>query len=94
MVTPLVPRALDRYVFIDGFWRSVNYEEVYLHAYVNLSEARVGIGRYGLYYNGSRKHASLGRRKPDSMYAGTARGQTRPARHPRSAAALTPRACS
>ena len=81
-------------VFIERFWRSLKYEEVYLHAYENLSEARTGIGRYMLYYNGDRKHASLGRKTPDSVYAGTATGSVRPARHPRSTAALTPRACS
>jgi len=80
-------------VFIERFWRSIKYEEVYLHAYEDLTEARIGIGRYMLYYNGSRKHASLGRKTPDSVYAGTASGFVRPARHPRSAA-LTPRPCS
>ena len=81
-------------VFIERFWRSIKYEEVYLHAYEDLTQARIGIGRYMLYYNGDRKHASLGRKKPDSVYAGTATGFVRPARHRCSAAALTPRACS
>ena len=81
-------------VFIERFWRSIKYEEVYLHAYDDLKQALIGIGRYMLYYNGDRKHASLGRKTPDSVYAGTATGFVRPARHPRSAAALTPRACS
>jgi putative transposase len=81
-------------VFIERFWRSIKYEEVYLHAYEDLKQALIGIGRYMLYYNGDRKHASLGRKTPDSVYAGTATGFVRPARHPRSSAALTPRACS
>ena len=81
-------------VFIERFWRSLKYEEVYLHAYDDLKQAFTGIARYMLYYNGDRKHASLGRTTPDSVYAGTATGHIRPARHPRSAAALTPRACS
>ncbi|SCW88873.1 Integrase core domain [Rhizobium mongolense subsp. loessense] len=33
-------------VFVERLWRSIKYEEVYLHAYKTVSEARVGIGRY------------------------------------------------
>jgi len=36
-------------VFIERFWRSVKYEEVYLHAYADLNEARLGLGRYVRY---------------------------------------------
>ena len=80
-------------VFIERFWRSLKYEEIYLHAYEDLSQARAGIESYMAYYNGHRKYASLGRKTPDSVYAGTATGLIRPARHPRSAA-LSPRPCS
>ena len=31
-------------VFVERLWRSIKYEEVYLHAYT--SEARAGIGRH------------------------------------------------
>jgi len=79
-------------VFIERFWRSLKYEEVYLHAYDDLSRARRGIEGYVRYYNGRRKHASLGRRTPNRVYAGIAIGLVQPARHPRStAAAFTPR---
>jgi transposase InsO family protein len=81
-------------VFIERLWRSLKDEEVYLHAYENLSQARIGIDRYVRYYNGNRKHASLGRQTPGSVCARAAQGYTRPARHPRSTAALTPRPCS
>jgi putative transposase len=82
-------------VFIERFWRSLKYEEVYLHAYDDLLQARSGIERYVRYYNRDRKHASLARRTPDSVYAGEAAGLVKPARHPRSAGtALTPRPCS
>jgi len=82
-------------VFIERFWRSLKYEEVYLHAYDDLSQARRGIEGYVRYYNGSRKHASLGRRTPDRVYAGVAAGLVKSARHPRSTGtAFTPRPCS
>jgi len=38
-------------VFVERLWRSIKYEEVYLHAYKTVSEARVGIGRYLSFYN-------------------------------------------
>src|SRR5690606_16305861 len=38
-------------VFVERLWRSIKYEEVYLHAYKTVSEARVGIGRYLTFYN-------------------------------------------
>ena len=33
-------------MFVERLWRSVKYEEVYLRAYENVSEARSSIGRY------------------------------------------------
>ena len=33
-------------VFVERLWRSVKYEEVYLHAYDSVGEARASIGRY------------------------------------------------
>jgi putative transposase len=33
-------------LFVERLWRSIKYEEAYLHAYKTVSEARVGIGRY------------------------------------------------
>jgi len=38
-------------VFIERLWRSVKYEEVYLHAYDNGSEARAGLTKYFSFYN-------------------------------------------
>ncbi len=55
-------------VFVERLWRSVKYEEVYLHAYHTVSEARVGIGRYLNFYNTRRPHSSLDRLTPDQAY--------------------------
>jgi len=33
-------------VFVERFWRSLKYEEVYLKAYESVAEARSSIGRY------------------------------------------------
>jgi len=55
-------------VFIERLWRSVKYEEVYLHAYDTVSDSRNGIGRYFDLYNQRRPHCALGRRTPDDVY--------------------------
>ncbi|MGY3287244.1 putative transposase [Bradyrhizobium sp. LM3.6] len=55
-------------VFVERLWRSVKYEEVYLRAYNNVSEARASIGRYLDFYNGRRPHQSLDDVTPDQAY--------------------------
>ena len=56
-------------VFVERLWRSVKYEEVYLHAYDSVAQARASIGRYiDGFYNSRRPHSSLGRRTPDQAY--------------------------
>ena len=55
-------------VFVERLWRSVKYEEVYLHAYDSVSEARTSIGRYLDFYNGRRPHSSLDGTTPDQAY--------------------------
>jgi putative transposase len=55
-------------VFVERLWRSIKYEEVYLHAYKTVPEARAGIGRYLTFYNTRRPHSSLDRQTPDQAY--------------------------
>ena len=55
-------------VFIERLWRSIKYEEVYLHAYESVSQTRGGIGRYIELYNTRRPHSSLGAQTPDVVY--------------------------
>jgi len=55
-------------VFVERFWRSVKYEEVYLRAYDDVPEARASLGRYLTFYNGRRPHTALDRRTPDQVY--------------------------
>ena len=55
-------------IFVERLWRSIKYEEVYLHAYASVSEAKAGIGRYLTQYNGARPHSSLADQTPDEAY--------------------------
>ena len=55
-------------VFVERIWKSVKYEEVYLHAYDSVGQARTSLGRYLDFYNSRRPHSSLDRRTPDEAY--------------------------
>ncbi len=57
-------------VFVERLWRSVKYEEVYLHAYNSVPDARASIGRYLDLYNRRRPHSSLDGMTPDQAYYG------------------------
>jgi putative transposase len=60
-------RCMDN-VFVERLWRSIKYEEVYLKAYQNGTEARRGIGAYLAFYNQERPHQALGYRTPGQVF--------------------------
>jgi putative transposase len=55
-------------VFVERLWRSVKYEDVYLHAYETPTELRAGLARYFTFYNTRRRHSALDRRTPHAVY--------------------------
>jgi putative transposase len=60
-------RCMDN-IFVERLWRSLKYEEVYLHAYATVAEAKTGIGSWLNFYNQERQHQSLGYRTPRQIY--------------------------
>ena len=62
-------RCLDN-VFVERLWRSVKYEDVYLHGYEVVPELQRGLGRYFTFYNEERPHQSLEGRTPREVYRG------------------------
>lgn len=60
-------RFLDN-VFVERLWRSLKYEEIYLHGYENGSAARDGIARYFDFYCRVRPHQALGYQTPERFY--------------------------
>ncbi len=62
-------RYLDN-IFVERLWRSLKYEEVYLHAYETLPEARLGIGGYFKFFNDERPHQALGYQTPAGFFDG------------------------
>jgi putative transposase len=55
-------------VFVERFWRTIKYEEVYLRAYAGASEARRSIANYIAFYNEQRPHSALDGRTPHEVY--------------------------
>ena len=55
-------------LFIERLWRTVKYEEVYLKAYQDGRDARVGIGDYFRFYNAERPHQALGYLTPAEVF--------------------------
>jgi len=64
-------RALDN-IFTERLWRTVKYEEVYLHSYPDPQEARQSLARYLDFYNHRRPHQALAYRTPAEVYFGPA----------------------
>jgi putative transposase len=60
-------RCMDN-IFVERLWRSVKYEEVYLKAYPNGSEAKAGIGAYLRLYNQERPHQALDYQTPRQVF--------------------------
>ena len=55
-------------LFIERLWRSVKYEEIYLKAYQNGTEARSELSNYFNFYNTERPHQALGYRTPAEVF--------------------------
>jgi putative transposase len=53
---------------VERLWRCVKYEEVYLHAYDSVSEAKRGLEKYVTFYNQKRPHRALDDKTPDEYY--------------------------
>jgi len=55
-------------VFVERLWKTIKYEEVYLHAYDTVSDAKAGLARYIDFYNRRRPHRALDGMTPDAVY--------------------------
>lgn len=60
-------RALDN-IFIERFWRSLKYEDIYLKDYQSVRELLLGIEKYFYFYNYKRSHQSLDYKTPAEVY--------------------------
>lgn len=60
-------RVFDN-IFIERLWRTVKYEDIYLHAYADGMMLHHGLQCYFSFYNQERPHTSLGNRTPLKVY--------------------------
>ncbi|HUT89259.1 MAG TPA: DDE-type integrase/transposase/recombinase [Thermoguttaceae bacterium] len=60
-------RRIDN-VFVQRLWRTVKYEEVYLHDYATPRALEHGLASYFPFYNERRIHAALDYRTPAAVY--------------------------
>src|SRR5690606_13270922 len=62
-------RAFDN-IFVERLWRTLKYEDIYLHRYAAAPELADGLERYFVFYNHERPHQSLDNRTPGELYWG------------------------
>lgn len=60
-------RALDN-IYIERFWRSLKYENIFTNDYISVYELKNGISKYMNFYNTERFHQSLSYKTPDEIY--------------------------
>lgn len=58
-------------IFVERLWRSLKYEDIYLHDYANPPELEAGVDHYFRFFNEERPHQSLGYRTPAEVYKGS-----------------------
>lgn len=60
-------RYLDN-IFTERLWRTVKYENIFIHDYQDIEEARIGLAQYFQFYNHRRMHQSLNYKTPAQIY--------------------------
>jgi putative transposase len=68
-------RALDN-IFVERFWRSLKYEDIYLKDYQTMTDLKEGLKSYFSFFNGERYHASLAYKTPNELYYSAFDGQS------------------
>jgi putative transposase len=60
-------RSLDN-IFIERFWRTLKYEDIYKKSYETVEELNDGLKSYFNFYNNHRSHQSLNYQVPRDVY--------------------------
>ena len=55
-------------IFVERLWRTVKYEEIYLHEYADVGSLHHGLRAYFTQYNEARLHQALGYRTPAAVH--------------------------
>ena len=62
-----VGRAIDN-IYIERFWRTIKYEEIYLNEFKNVKQLKKAIEKFMKKYNSRRLHSTLDYQTPDEVY--------------------------
>ena len=62
-------RVFDN-IFIERLWRTVKYDNIYVHEYETIKDVREGLKKFFDRYNMGRIHQSLGYETPWEVYSG------------------------
>jgi len=62
-------RVFDN-IFIERLWRTVKYQNIYIHEYQTITDVRQGLKTYFNFYNTERLHQSLEYQTPWEVYSG------------------------
>lgn len=54
--------------YIERFWRTIKYENVFLHSFDTVNQAREELGKFIEFYNQKRIHQSLNYYTPDAIF--------------------------
>lgn len=60
-------RCFDN-IFTERLWRTVKYEEVYIHDYDTIPDVYANLQRYWAFYNNERVHQALGYKTPQEVH--------------------------
>ena len=70
-------RAFDN-IFVERFWRTIKYEDIYIRDYASLPELTRGLEAYFYFYNHERPHQSLDYAVPAAVHLNVKEQDTRP----------------
>ena len=62
-----IKRCLDN-VYMERFWRSIKYENIFIHKYENMKDAYEWIKKYIEFYNHIRVHQSINYNTPEQVW--------------------------
>jgi putative transposase len=55
-------------VWIERFWRTLKYEEIFLSSFQSLNQIRTNMNKFINFYNSERPHQTLGYQTPNAVY--------------------------
>jgi putative transposase len=55
-------------VYVERLWRTIKYENVFLHSFDTVDQARVALRNFIDFYNQTRFHQALNYHTPDAVY--------------------------